>query len=352
MLMNMALSMQMAWAEDTQPINDILDSGVNTNTVNDILESGDDPNAINADKPPVAPPATSTGLSPSERLQGIGIETDLNSFTTGQHPDAPPDYVQPGVGAITSPILFVIDLIRYAMTGVAAIIIMIAAIKLISTGTEEEATKAKSTLIIGAIGLVVIQLAGVLVTKVFFGEQGQAFEDLASVEIYSDQGVTQIRGIIGFIEVFVGAIAVLTIVIRGFMLTTSMGDEEGIGKAKKHLLYAVAGLLIVGLSEVVIRGIIFPAAGEELPDVNKGKLIIVMISNFISGFIALASFVMLFYGGYKYVVSAGNEEETAKVKTTIIGATIGLLLALGAFAIINTLITFDTAVALSSVNLP
>lgn len=351
--MNMALSMQMAFAaDDPNIINDNLDSGVDTNTINDILESGDDPNAINADPPPVAPPATSTGLSPSERLQGIGNETDLNSFTTGQHPDAPPDYVQPGVGAITSPILFIIDLIRYAMTGVAAIIIIIAAIKLISTGTEEEATKAKSTLIIGAIGLITIQLADVMVKKIFFGEEGQAFEDLASAEIYSEQGVTQIRGIIGFIEVFIGAIAVLTIIIRGFMLTVSMGDEEGIDKAKKHILYAVAGLLVVGLSEVVVRGIIFPAAGEALPDVDKGKRIIVMISNFISGFIAIASFVMLFFSGYKYVVSAGNEEETEKVKKTIIGALIGLLLALGAFAIINTLITFDTATAVSTVNLP
>jgi len=51
--------------------------------------------------------------------------------------------------------------------------------------------------------------------------------------------------------------------------------------------------------------------------------------------------MILFYGGYRYVMSAGNEEMNDKLKKTIIGAVIGLVLTMGAFAIVNTVIDFE-----------
>lgn len=261
-----------------------------------------------------------------------------NFDSTGQHPDAPANY-EAGVGAATSPIYFALDIFRYAISGIAFVVVIIAAIKLVSTSSEEDAGKAKQSLIFGIIGLLIVQLADPIVKKMFFGEQGEAFEDIATAQLYAEGTVSYLRGIIGFIHLFLGSTAVLILIIRGFALVTSGGDEEQLTKAKKHVLYAIVGLGVVGLSEVVVRGFVFPDAGNKLPDTALGKALIVSITNYLSGFVAIISFLMLFYAGYQYVVSGGEEEVNEKVKKTVMGAAIGLLLSLAAFAIVNTFVT-------------
>lgn len=277
-------------------------------------------------------------VTPLKTIQSVGDPTQLPSFQTGQHPDAPPDYLQPGVGSLTSPVYFIIDFIRYLVSAIAVLIIIVNAIKLITTENEEEAGKIKKTLMVGVIGLIVIQLADVVVKKMFFGERGEAFTDVTTTQLYAEETVKITRGIIGFVELLIGAVAVLVIIIRGFVLLTSGGEEEKLTKAKNHIIYAVVGLLIVVLAEVVVRGVIFPAAGTQLPDTEKGKFIIVALTNWISGFVSTISFLMLFYGGYRYVVAGSEEETKGKVSKIILGAVIALVISLGAFAIVNTVI--------------
>lgn len=286
---------------------------------------------------------TSQGFNPIDTIIKIGDPTGLPNFYTkgDKHVDAPNDFTEPGVGTATSPVLYAIDLFRYLVSGIALIMIVIAAIKLISTANEEEAEKMKKNLIFGVIGLLVIQLADVAVKKMFFGESGEAFTNEAVAKDFAKESVEQIRGIIGFVEVFVGIVAVLVLVIRGFTLIVGSGEEEAVTKATRHVIYAIIGLVVIALSEVVVRGVIFPAAGEELPDVNKGKFILVELVNYITTFIAIICFAILFYGGYKYVVSAGNEEENEKLKKLITGTLIALVITLGAFALVNTLVKFD-----------
>ncbi len=283
----------------------------------------------------ITAPTDDKARSPIQWLRDVGERADV--LEELRHPDAPPIYEE-GVTAVASPILFLIDLFRYVMSGIAFIVVVIAAIKLIAYSSDEEAKKAKTTLLAGIAGLLVIQVADPLVKRMFFGELGEAFEDPATAELYAQETVAFIRGIIGFLHVFLGAVAVLVIVIRGFVVLTSGGEEEKLTKAKRHVLYAVLGLAVVGLSEVVVRGVVFPEEGEALPDVEMGRAILVSITNYISGFVAIASFVVLFYAGYYYVVSGGQEEANEKVKKIVMGAVIGLILALAAFAIVNTVL--------------
>lgn len=289
---------------------------------------------------------TPSATTPIERLQSIGKGTNLPDYSTtgtgSTHPDAP--VTLEGVDIVSSPVLFALDLFRYFISGIAIIIIIISSIKLISTDSEEKAGESKTTLLVGIIGLLVIQLADIMVKKIFFGEQGDAFEDIATAKLYAEEGVSQIRGLIGFVEAFLGAVAVFTIVVRGFTLVTSVGDEEAIGKAKTHILYAVGGLIVIGIAELIVRVIVFPDNGNALPDVNAGRKLLIQFTNYVSGFVALFSFLALFYGGYQYVVSAGNEEATEKVKKIVIGAIIALVLAFGSFALVSTFVTLEDPV--------
>lgn len=290
--------------------------------------------------------------SPMEYLQKIGKDTKLPNYVdTGIHPDAALE-TKPGVATITSPIYFALDLFRYLISGIAFIYIIIYALKLISTTSDEEATKVKDGLIMAVLGFILIQIADVAVKKVFFGEQGEAFQDVATTKLYAAEAVSQIHGIIGFFEYFLGAVAVLFLIIKGFTLITSAGNEEEIGKAKKQVIYALVGLVVIGLSEVVVRGFIFPDNGAKLPSTQMGLHIIVSVTNFLVGFVAIASFLMLFYGGYSYVVSGGNEEVKDKVKKIIYGAVMALIISMGAFAIVNTFIKFDSPENASSSTSP
>ncbi len=280
--------------------------------------------------------------SPQKWLQTVGGDVKrgdkqiLEDFElSGAHPDAPPGF-EKGVTAVTSPILFLIDFLRYLMGGIAFLVVVISAIKLMTDATEEEMKKAKSTMIIGIVGLLVIQMASPLVKKMFFGEMGDAFENIAVAEMYAKESLSYIRGIIGLLHIFLGAIAVLVIIIRGVKVITSAGEEEELTKAKKHVLYALAGIAVIGLSELIVRGFVFPKEGEILPDVNVGRKLIVDITNYLSGFIAIICFVVLFYAGYRYVLSGGEEQSTEKVKKLVTSAVIGLVIALAAFAIVNT----------------
>jgi len=279
-------------------------------------------------------------INPLQKIQEVGEPTKLPGFITGQHPEAPADYSQPGVGTLTSPVFFALDMAKLALSGIAMIIIVIAAIKLISTTNEEAAGKAKRTLIYSIMGMILIQLADTIVRKMFFGELGDAFENIAVTKLYAEQSVGQVRNIIGMAEAFLGIAAVLVIIVRGFTVMVSGGNEEELGKAKKHLMYAVAGLFVIILSEVIIRGVVFPENGEAMPDPEIAKFIIVKIVNYVVGFISIIAFVSLFYSGYLYVTSAGNEEATAKVKKIFTASVIAIVLALGSFAIVNTLIKF------------
>lgn len=290
--------------------------------------------------------------SPLEYLKTIGKDTKLPNYVdTGLHPDAAAE-TKSGVATVTSPIYFAIDLFRYLISTIAFIYIIIYAVKLISTSNEEDAGKVKDGLIMAILGFLIIQLADIAVKKAFFGEQGEAFQDVATTKLYAAETVNQIRGIVGFFEYFLGAVAVLVLIVRGFTLIASAGNEEDIGKAKKQVLYAMAGLIVVGLSEVVVRGVIFPANGSQLPSTQMGMQILFNITNFLVGFVAIASFVMLFYGGYSYVVSGGNEEVKDKVKKIIMGAVISLILSMGAYAAVNTFIKFDNPENASSTTTP
>lgn len=287
-------------------------------------------------------PVVAHASQPLNSIQEVGEKTQLPSFTaTGQHPDAPPDYLQPGVGTLTSPAFFALDLFRYAMSAIATFVVITQAIRLVARSDDEEASKAKNVLLYGIIGLILIQVADYAVKEIFFGEQGDTFESLAFAQEDAETGISFFRSIAGLINIFLGTFAVMVIVIRGFTLIISAGSEESISAAKRHVIYAIVGLVAVGLSELIVRGFIFPDQGESLPDVRTGQQIIAMVTNYVASFIIIFTFVVLAYIGYRYVVSGGNEEVTEKIKKTFFGSIVALLLAFGAFAIVNTVLDLE-----------
>jgi len=61
-----------------------------------------------------------------------------------------------------------------------------------------------------------------------------------------------IRDVINIFSIIVGAISVLMIIYGGFRYITSSGDSGKVTNAKKTIMYALIGLAIVGLSQLIV----------------------------------------------------------------------------------------------------
>lgn len=69
-----------------------------------------------------------------------------------------------------------------------------------------------------------------------------------------DSGLTgTIKAVINVLSVVVGIVAVIMIIIGGFRYITSGGKQESVTAAKNTILYAVIGLVIVALAQVIVR---------------------------------------------------------------------------------------------------
>lgn len=68
-----------------------------------------------------------------------------------------------------------------------------------------------------------------------------------------------IKTIINILSVLVGVIAVIMIVIGGFRYITSGGDSTKVSAAKNTILYALVGLVIVALAQIIVKFVLTKA---------------------------------------------------------------------------------------------
>lgn len=59
--------------------------------------------------------------------------------------------------------------------------------------------------------------------------------------------------VINVLSVIVGVAAVIMIIIGGLKYITSTGDSSNVQSAKNTILYAIIGLVIVALAQVIVR---------------------------------------------------------------------------------------------------
>lgn len=275
----------------------------------------------------------------TQAIEGTGeFKTGLQKFEGQPHGGSS---VEPGAEIVTTVIFKIIDFIKYILGTIAILYMIIGGLRIILEGKEEIYEKQKNNLKYIIYGLFVAIIADVLVTEVFFGEYGECIASATNAEACAKQGAKLFKGIANFIQMFVGSVTVLVIVLSGFKMVVSTGDEEAIKRSKKHIAIAVAGLILVAISEFIVEGIFFPEAGTRAIDVEKAQALLAQITNFAASFIVTLSIIFLIYGGYRYMASIGNEEQTGKAKKIIIAAIAGIIIALGAFGLVRTFLSIE-----------
>ncbi len=62
-----------------------------------------------------------------------------------------------------------------------------------------------------------------------------------------------IKTVINILSLLGGVIAVIMIIVGGLKYITSAGDSNGMSSARNTILYAVVGLIIIALAQVIVQ---------------------------------------------------------------------------------------------------
>jgi len=83
-----------------------------------------------------------------------------------------------------------------------------------------------------------------------------------------------------------------------------------------------------GLTETTAQGEVGKALLKETPAVMAGRIIGAVLS-----LVGVVFFLLVLYGGLRWMIAQGNEAEVDKAKQILVAAVIGLIIVLAAYAI-------------------
>jgi type III secretory pathway component EscT len=62
-----------------------------------------------------------------------------------------------------------------------------------------------------------------------------------------------LKNIVNLLSILVGIVSVIMIIVGGFKYITSGGDSSNVQSAKNTIIYAVAGLVVVAISQGLVK---------------------------------------------------------------------------------------------------
>lgn len=179
--------------------------------------------------------------------------------------------------------------------------------------------------------------------------------------INPDQIFARVAGGLSFMA---GTLALLFVVLGGYMILTAHGNEEQYRKGKNSLVYAIIGLMIIVGSYQILTTTInlltgAATGGGGLPSfktsfslvdplnlvssIQSGQAGIIFLGQRIIGylvnFLGAAVVVMYIYGGLVWMTSGGREEKVTLAKKILTYATIGAAVVLGSYVLIKFIYT-------------
>lgn len=75
-------------------------------------------------------------------------------------------------------------------------------------------------------------------------------------------GISSIASnVVNVFSIIVGAVSVIMIIYGGFRYVTSGGESGAVGNAKNTLVYAIVGLVIVALAQLIVHYVLSQTSG-------------------------------------------------------------------------------------------
>lgn len=116
-----------------------------------------------------------------------------------------------------------------------------------SDGDPTKAISGKKTLLHAFIGLAIVLSANIILSSIRIALLGNS--QLTTVD--SATASTMVTNLIQWVVGIAGVVAAIFLVIGGISYATSAGDSNKLQKAKNTIMYALIGLAIVALAEII-----------------------------------------------------------------------------------------------------
>jgi len=263
--------------------------------------------------------------------------------------------------------------IQYVVSGIALIFMGISAFKMLTAGeNEEDISQARKNILWAAVGLILMTSIRVIVDQaivqtedggiapIIFAEERYemlTLEQQADVMALSSRLNirTEVMTHIKYFQTFVAAAAVFMLFLAGFKMVAADGNDEIISQQKKMIPWVFAGLGTILISEVFVS-IFMPEdevtkniAGQSYDTIEITTPGIDQITSFSAQVGGVTNFVLTFSGavavlalvvGALYLTTAvANPEQAEKAKQIILGAVLGLVITISAYAVVNTILS-------------
>ncbi len=254
------------------------------------------------------------------------------------------DDTEEGSDVIVAGIRRFLDFFKLIVTPIAVLVTVIMGVRMVTAGQESEEVMSQSKNFIkyAIEGLIVIFVSDSVV-NVIFGAEGEIFRGgTTGVQEFAGRSSNLFKGVYTLGQTVMGAIAVFMLVTAGMRYVAGSASDDQIGKAKNQIKWALVGLFVIGISEFVVKDIIFDNNGQKL-GIEAAKSLFANLTNFVAGTMGTLSFIMLLYAGFLYTTASTNEDNTSKAKKVIFSALIGIVIAVAAYAFTNTFVNLDTS---------
>jgi len=137
--------------------------------------------------------------------------------------------------------------IKYFIGALAVLIFITNAARLVVAGGEEEnVKKARNGIMYSILGLLILLVGNTFVENIFYTVDKNVYPTTGVTPTTSiERGIEEIVGITNFVVSFVGPLLLILILIGGIMYLTAGGEEERMNKAKRLLIAAFIGVIVI-----------------------------------------------------------------------------------------------------------
>ena len=91
--------------------------------------------------------------------------------------------------------------------------------------------------------------------------------DCSSTDVDNNSIGVIAHNIVNIFSIIVGAVSVIMIIYGGFRYVISGGDSGRVGNAKNTLIYAIVGLVIVALAQLIVHFVL-----NQSNNINNGTI--------------------------------------------------------------------------------
>ncbi|PIR53376.1 hypothetical protein COU76_01385 [Candidatus Peregrinibacteria bacterium CG10_big_fil_rev_8_21_14_0_10_49_10] len=155
-------------------------------------------------------------------------------------------------------------------------------------------------------------------------------DDIGSIVLYSMRSVRKL----------VNIVAILIIVITGFLQVTAQDDQNQLSKARYTLIAAAAALVLINVAEPMYNALNQGFIGKDTGGALNGAQGASIITSEILGFIDFieepllaVAVLMIIISGIRAILEFGSEQGVTQIRRTIISILSGIVLIASKFAL-------------------